>query len=221
MTVQMSDREKHGLRGPVKTWVVETTFGPRTASDGEQIPECKSRHTAEYGVDGRTLATRFGNPDGSEWVTLHAYDIAGNLLKTTSGNGGETTTQTYSYDDHGRLLSVANSRKPDSPVTFRYDEQGRKTKVQTSRPEDYMGNVAEGGTPFQATDRAPNLPGGGSATTVYDEHERPTEVQVRDARGEVVKRAAAPMTRRDGSPQNARSWTTRRRSFRPRPGTKF
>jgi hypothetical protein len=38
-------------------------------------------------------------------------------------------------------------------------------------------------------DRAPNLPGGGSVTTIYDEHDRGTEVQVRDANGELVKRA--------------------------------
>ena len=36
---------------------------------------------------------------------------------------------------------------------------------------------------------APNLPGGGTATTIYDEHDRATEVQVRDASGEIVNRA--------------------------------
>lgn len=35
----------------------------------------------------------------------------------------------------------------------------------------------------------PNLPGGGSATTTYDEHDQPTEVQVRDAEGALVSRA--------------------------------
>jgi hypothetical protein len=61
--------------------------------------------------------------------------------------------------------------------------------VQVSRPEDYLPNAAFSGSPFQVADAPPNLPGGGSATTVYDEHDRPTEVQVRDAQGELVSRA--------------------------------
>ena len=35
----------------------------------------------------------------------------------------------------------------------------------------------------------PNLPGGGSATTIYDEDDRPAEVQVHDAQGKLVSRA--------------------------------
>jgi hypothetical protein len=45
------------------------------------------------------------------------------------------------------------------------------------------------GSPFDDADRAPNLPGGGSATTIYDEDDRAREVQLRDASGELVKRA--------------------------------
>jgi hypothetical protein len=112
------------------------------------------------------------------------------LLKTTDGNGKEPTAEAiYSYDDGGRLLSITDSRRPLSPVTFRYDENGRKTKLEISRPEDYQPNVAVAGYAFQAVDRAPNLPGGGSATTFYDEHDRATEVQVRDVEGEIVNRA--------------------------------
>jgi hypothetical protein len=42
--------------------------------------------------------------------------------------------------------------------------------------------------PFEVADRAPNLPGGGTATTIYDEYDRATEVQVRDGNGNVVSR---------------------------------
>jgi hypothetical protein len=49
--------------------------------------------------------------------------------------------------------------------------------------------VASGGSPFDAASRAPNLPGGGSATTIYDEHDRATEVMVRDANGDLTNRA--------------------------------
>ncbi|OLC99802.1 MAG: hypothetical protein AUH86_01710 [Acidobacteria bacterium 13_1_40CM_4_58_4] len=61
--------------------------------------------------------------------------------------------------------------------------------MQISGPEDYRPNTAVAGSPFQIADMAPNLPGGGSATTVYDENDRPAEVQVRDAQGELVSRA--------------------------------
>ena len=185
----MSDREQKGLRGPVKTCVEETTYPGVTAPDGTQVPERKSSQTTEYDVAGRVLSVRFGNTNGSEWVSRYSYGASGQLLKIASGNEGEPSRETvYSYDDSGRPLKIIDGYTPDNPVTFRYDEQGRKTKVQVSRPEDYRPNTAVAGSPFQVSDVPPNLPGGGTATTVYDEHDRPTEVQVRNARGELVSR---------------------------------
>ena len=185
----MPDREQYGLRGPVKTCLEETTYPGATSPDGTRIPERKSWYTREYDVEGRIVATRSRNSDGSEWVTRYTYDAAGDLLKTAWGKEGEPATETVnSYDDQGRLLQTTDSGKPDNPVTFRYDEQGRKTKVQVSRPADYRPNTGFAGSPFEVADMAPNLPGGGTATTVYDEHDRPAEVQVRDAHGELVSR---------------------------------
>ena len=96
---------------------------------------------------------------------------------------------TYAYDDQGRLTSITDSSAPDNPTTFHYDERGRKTKVQKSRAEDYRPNVAIAGSPMQAADMRPNLPGGGTAITTYDENDRPVEVQIRDAQGTEVSRA--------------------------------
>ena len=103
--------------------------------------------------------------------------------------GQASTATTYFYDQQGRLQNIGADGGSDSPVTFRYDEHGGKTKIAISRSADYRPGIAEGGSPFETADRAPNLPGGGSATTIYDEHDRATEVQVRDANGELVKRA--------------------------------
>jgi hypothetical protein len=61
--------------------------------------------------------------------------------------------------------------------------------VQIFRPEDYRPNTAFAGSPFEIATMGPNLPGGGTATTVYDEHDRPTEIQAHDAQGELVSRA--------------------------------
>lgn len=186
----MPDREKAGLRGPVRTCVEETIYPGATNSDGTQIPERKFWYTTEYDVDGRVTVIRTHNSDGSEWVTRYIYDTSGHLLKTAGGKEGEPSQETnYSYDGQGRQLNITDSRTPDNPITFHFDERGRKTKVQVSRPEDYRPNTAVAGSPFQVADMAPNLPGGGGATTIYDEDDRPTEVQVRDAKGKLVSRA--------------------------------
>ena len=186
----MSDREQHGLHGPVKSCTQESTRPGVTDTDGETYPEIHLERTTEYDTDGRILVSRSRNPDGSQWVMRYGYDASGRLLKTASGVEGKALTETtYSYDPQGRLQNISDGNKPDSPATFRYDERGRKSKVETSGPADYRSDVAVAGSPFAAVDRAPNLPGGGSATTIYDEHDRPTEVQVRDASGELVNRA--------------------------------
>jgi hypothetical protein len=185
----MRNRAQHGLRGSVKTCVEESHPGVVVA-DGAEIPEWKSRYTTEYNVEGRISATRSRNSDASEWVTRYTYDASGNLLKVAYGNEGEATTETvYFHDSQGRLLSVVDSRKPDNPITVHYDELGKKTMAQIFRSEDYHPNTAFGGSPFEIAAMGPNLPGGGSATTIYDEHDRPTEIQARDAQGELVSRA--------------------------------
>ena len=186
----MSDLEKAGLRGPVRTCLEETIFPGLTTGDGTQIPERKSWYTTEYDVDGRVKVVRNRNSDGSEWTTRYTYDASGHLLKTAKGKEGESSQETnYSYDGHGRQLDITASRTPDNPITFRYDERGRKTKVQVSRSADYRPNTSVAGSPFEVADMPPNLPGGGSATTIYDEDDRPAEVQVRDAQGKLVSRA--------------------------------
>jgi len=189
-TSTMSEREQHGLRGAVKSCAQEITSSGVTDAQGQTYPEVRSTYTTEYDRGGRTVATRSSNSDGSQWVTRYSYDPSGRLLKTASGDEGQATTETiYSYDHGGRLQNISGGDRPDSPVTFSYDGRGRKTKIEISRPADYRPGVAEAGPLFEAAGGAPNLPGGGSATTLYDEQDRATEVHVRDASGESVSRA--------------------------------
>lgn len=75
----MSDREKVGLRGPVRTCIEETIYPGATNSDGTQIPERKFWYTTEHDVDGRVMVIRNLNSDGSEWVTRYTYDASGPL----------------------------------------------------------------------------------------------------------------------------------------------
>ena len=62
----VSDREKVGLRGPVRTCVEENS-----------LPDGNKYSTAsEYTPDGKLLSTRVSNPDGSEWLTKYTYQVA-------------------------------------------------------------------------------------------------------------------------------------------------
>jgi hypothetical protein len=173
-----SDRERSGLRGAVKICVEEMTY-----------PEWTSRYQTEYDPQGHILARRRPNPDGSVWAMNYTYNSAGEPLTTASGTEGKPSIVTsYAYDERGRPLSISDSNAPDNPVTFHYDDRGRKTKVQVSRAEDYRANVGISGSPFTVADRRPNMPGGGTAFTTYDEYDRPIEVEVRDGQGEKVSR---------------------------------
>jgi hypothetical protein len=186
----MSDRVQAGLRGPVKSSTEESTYPNMTDAAGKAL-EVRFEHTTVYDPDGRILSTRSRNSDGSQWVTRYEYSNSGQLLKAASGIEGQALTETtYSYDPQARLEKITTDSKSETPVFFRYDEHGGKTKIQTSRASDYRpNNMATGGSPFEAADMAPNLPDGGTTTTIYDEHDRPTEVQVRDSNRELVNRA--------------------------------
>jgi hypothetical protein len=55
---------------------------------------------------------------------------------------------------------------------------------------DYQPNVGYlPGSQFDAVEAPPILPGGGTTTTIYDDFDRPVEVQTRDSQGELVRRA--------------------------------
>jgi hypothetical protein len=184
-------RAHDGLRGRVKSCKEETTL--------PAVPDVRAQsrfeYTTEFDREGREISTRILQPDGSLWITRSDYSPSGQLLKVVSGVEGKAVTiASYIYDDQGRLQKIVPDSKGkvpilSQPISFHYDQHGRKTSTVTSSAADYRPNMATGGGPFEALDRPPNLPGGGTATTIYDEHDRPTEVEVRDAKGELVMHA--------------------------------
>jgi YD repeat-containing protein len=186
--VTMSDREQSGLHGRVKSCTEVDTHSGLTNAEGNSY-EVRFETTTEYDADGRILSTRSRNTDGSQWVTNYSYDASGRVLRVTSGNEGQALSgTTYSYDHQGRLMSMVDDARPDRPVSFRYDDHGRKTRIAISGSEDYRPNTATAGSPFEVSE-SPNLADGGTTTTIYDEQDRPTEVQVRDPNGELISRA--------------------------------
>src|SRR5215472_12924609 len=102
---QTSDRDKAGLRGPVKTVREEQTSsyanGPQTTTT-----------TKKYAQDGRILEERIANADGPVWVKRYTYHPDGRLLKTVDSHPRKSTDDletTYSYDDALRLIEVKSS----------------------------------------------------------------------------------------------------------------
>lgn len=184
-------RVQDGLRGPVKSSTEVTTLD---AVEGIR-PEIRSEFTTEYDPEGRITRSLNVQSDGSQWVMRYEYGPSGQLLKTVSGTKGKTETATsYIYDDQGRIQRIVPDKQTEGPISsqpisFHYDGKGRKTSTVTSSAADYRPNVATGGGPFEGLDLSPNLPGGGTSTTIYDEHDRPTEIEVRDANGELVMHA--------------------------------
>src|SRR5215831_6111641 len=53
----ISDREKAGLRGPVRSVEEEQTYPAWTGADGRLSPEFKTWNKTEYNRDGRVTAT--------------------------------------------------------------------------------------------------------------------------------------------------------------------
>ncbi len=145
---------------------------------------------SEYDREGRTAETRLRGSSG-EWVTRYVYGETGQLLCTTvQGEKGESKREiAYKYDQ-GRLLSITDTLDPNNPVAFHYDANGRKTKIAIARSAEErqgLGAVSRSmEASFEDAGSAAALPEGGSAVTLYDEHDRPSEIQAHNAKGELV-----------------------------------
>ncbi len=99
---RLSDRERAGLRGPVKT-----------CSDFIR-DAAESMTEEEYTADGRLLVWRGRAFTGSrvEWVC--SYDGTGRLISITSG--GADVTDEFHYDEQGRR--PGSEQFPRGPVTM-------------------------------------------------------------------------------------------------------
>ncbi|HSZ01137.1 MAG TPA: hypothetical protein VK788_16695 [Terriglobales bacterium] len=89
-SVPLSDRERLGLRGPVKTCSVFVENG----SDPTEM---------EYTADGRLLVWR-GNLSTGKVERVYSYDGAGRLIGVTGG--GADVTDEFHYDQQGKKTRV-------------------------------------------------------------------------------------------------------------------
>lgn len=178
-------RTQDGLRGPVKSYTESRTF---PAVEGIRA-ELRSESTTKYDPAGRIAEERVQSDD-RVFIAQYEYSPSGQLLKMSWGDERSPLTESsYSYDQKGRIQQITNQGWQRHPISFHYDEQGRKTSTQTFTPADYRPNIAIGISSFEVFADMPNLPAGGTTTSIFDEHDRLTEIQVRDAEGQLVRHA--------------------------------
>lgn len=175
----MTDRDKAGLRGPVKTVLNEQTF---SGADGRQF---LMSTTTEYAPDGRILEQRILNSDGSIWVTGYTYYADGRLLKTVSGKEGsaDNSQTNYLYDDAHRLVGVESG--DDGKLSYRYDEKGRKSVVESYDSKPLPPNTAYA-PHWEGTELGFAPCPGGTLTTSYNEQGVATGAELRDAEGTLL-----------------------------------
>ena len=173
----MSDRDKAGLRGPVKTVLEEDTL---SLAHGQQLLTT----TTKYTPDGRILEEGAKNPDGSEWVTSYTYYADGRLLKTVSGKVGSAADSqtTYLYDDARRLVGVESG--DNVKLSYQYDEKGRKSAIESYDSKPLPPNRAYARWEGTELGFAPSP--GGKITTMYNEQGVATGAQFYDAEGNLV-----------------------------------
>jgi len=183
----VSQREKAGLRGPVKQCTQESV-----SPSAQGVGEWRFSFTTEYDPDGRILSNSGTNPDGSKWVEMFTYDSQGRVLKRAwSQPDGQTDETTYAYDEKGRLIGTAGSGQSNESTRFAYDEHGRKTRIITSNVKPSPpGTESQQSTSvsLENDDLIVPVPEGGTVKTLFNERDQPTESQVYDADGQLTTR---------------------------------
>jgi YD repeat-containing protein len=155
-----SDRQRDGLRGPVKSYSEESistysTENPVTVQTFEKVM---------YSADGRVLERRRIWQEKTEWVT------------------------TYSYDSQNRLISESTGREgqPATIQPYNYDEKGRRVKTVQFQPIAHGPDVAVAGMPWENSGLFFSPYDGGTLTTVYNESGQAMEGEFRNLQGQLV-----------------------------------
>ena len=156
---RLSDRERAGLRGPVKTCsdLIGTGIGINT----------------DYSEDGRLLGYRargafpglaLGMSDIVD-VTTEFYDKQSNKTKVRRVSIG--VTDEFQYDEQGRKTRVRKV-SPSSILS------------------GYAGYAMFRSITFEFAEAGGSLSGGGTVTTRYNENDQPIESLVRNSGGELL-----------------------------------
>src|ERR1051326_592089 len=190
----MTDRDRFGLRGPVKFCQPQRTWYSRGCGpDACQREERTDVTVVEFRRDGALERRWYKNPPPSSdlWTNFYDYNDSNQLAtERVEQDGMSTITKLYEYDSLGRISQIIMPDKDGQQrvaETYSYDTDGRKKKIVHIDPELPSGGC---GTMFgvDGTDAAYGSPGATSITSVYDEHGRPIEHLFHDSGGDLITR---------------------------------
>jgi len=181
-----TDRQREGLRGPVKSVHVETAaFEER---DGQIVEKRWLSYSTTFNKDGWIIEQVNRNPDGSEWRTINDYSDAGKLqtIRAYDASSLPGSEVKYIYDDELRLISEQH-HNPDGTITtptrYAYD-QGRKVKIEDF---DFSGesNVC---IDVEGTNTGISAAGAKRVETHYNDQGDAVAITMFDSDGMVVRR---------------------------------
>ena len=155
----LSDRERAGLRGPVR--ICSDLIGGRMESVN-----------TEYGTDGRLLGYRVRvpvSPGGS-----FGMGFVGGILGGADVGSADVTYEFYD-EQSKRTTALRVPPNPDVTDEFHYDEQGKKTRVKTISPR----SAQPGFTVMLDSRMLEVTEGGGSLSGGGDKVQDALQVQLR------------------------------------------
>ncbi len=175
-----SERDKAGLRGPVKTVVIETPFEHLGKSTVE---------TVEYTADGRILrrASKFGDDPG--WIEINSYDPTGVKVESIFGSGdiplADRQHTLFTHHEDGRIEARGRNR---ATVISRIDDHGRRVDIQSYPDMSDKPNAALASS--QWFDSTLSLPASsaGRFEITYDRRGLPIEGHSYDSDGKEIAR---------------------------------
>lgn len=197
-----TDKQKHGLRGPVKNVLIETAQFEE--HEGQRAEKLWYRHTISFNRDGQVIEQANRNPDGSESRAVYEYSDSGRLLATRSfePTGALNSEMRYIYDDNDRLAAeqhITGGGRVTAPTTYTYDDAGGKVKIQElDFPADVDVMIGIEGTSTTVSTRAARR-----VETRYDERGEALEVKVFNIDGALVSRVEITRDERGNSLEEA------------------
>jgi YD repeat-containing protein len=202
----MSDRDKTGLRGQVKTCEVHTTYPAPASFSTVEINE--------YTPDGRLLRRTMKYPNSPDSILVNTYDQQGRLTERRRGSSDQLYRVVFSYEKNEVWASSGSQKRLHS----RLDDHGRRVEIEhiPELPEDFHGAV--GATMWQESGLGFQTISGGSFETTYDEKDRPVEGRMLDRDGTLMSKVIRTFDS-EGRPASDRLSVQDFPAFAPSPET--
>lgn len=182
-----TNREKHGLRGTVKSVHIETAQFQE--QDGQILEKPWFSHTMTFNPGGWLTEQVNRNPDGSEWRTVNDYSESGLLLASRTYDPADALSGEvqYCYDEAGKLVAeqfITQDGETTSPTIYTYESNGEKIKI---REFDFAGemNLMIG---IEGTSSSIPAPEAKRIETRYDHHGEAVEVKIFNTTEALVSR---------------------------------